>query len=83
MCGLERLARYNVTAAALADARGKVRYFEGTPITFGVVPLTVVLALHRAGRLGALAGVPLHLASLAFVAAGTAMISKTIRIPKP
>ena len=83
LCGLGRLARYNVTAATLADGRGKVPYFEGTPITFGVVPLIVVLALHRAGHLGAMAEVPLHLASLAFVASGMAMISKTIRIPKP
>ena len=33
VCGVSRLARFNVTAAGLADAAtGKVKYFEGTPI---------------------------------------------------
>ena len=33
VCGVSRLARFNVTAAALADAAtGKVKYFEGTLI---------------------------------------------------
>jgi CDP-diacylglycerol--serine O-phosphatidyltransferase len=33
VCGVSRLARFNVTASALADAAtGKVKYFEGTPI---------------------------------------------------
>ena len=33
VCGVSRLARFNVTAEALADAAtGKVKYFEGTPI---------------------------------------------------
>ena len=32
VCGVSRLARFNVTAEALADAdTGKVKYFEGTP----------------------------------------------------
>lgn len=29
-CGVSRLARYNVTAEALAGDEGKVTYFEGT-----------------------------------------------------
>src|SRR5204862_2834091 len=33
VCGVSRLARFNVTAEALADrTTGKVKYFEGTPI---------------------------------------------------
>src|SRR5690606_39590342 len=33
VCGVSRLARFNVTAAALTDTEtGKVEYFEGTPI---------------------------------------------------
>ena len=33
VCGVSRLARFNVTASALADSTtGKVKYFEGTPI---------------------------------------------------
>src|SRR5215470_3612977 len=31
LCGLSRLARYNVTAETLSGNDGKVRYFEGTP----------------------------------------------------
>ena len=43
-CGVSRLARYNVTADALAaDESGKVKYFEGTPIPTSVV-LTGLLA---------------------------------------
>ena len=44
-CGVSRLARFNVTAEALAagSSSGKVAYFEGTPIPTSVV-LTAVLA---------------------------------------
>src|SRR5438045_3557626 len=45
-CGVSRLARYNVTAEELADAAGKVKYFEGTPIPTSVV-LTAVLAVAQ------------------------------------
>jgi CDP-diacylglycerol--serine O-phosphatidyltransferase len=84
-CGVSRLARYNVTAAGLSDGAGKVKYFEGTPIPTSVVPLgLLMLAFHR----GALhpvhvLGAELHLAVLLFVASGSLMISKTLRIPKP
>src|SRR6188472_2881020 len=38
VCGVSRLARFNVTSSALADATtGKVKYFEGTPIPTSVV----------------------------------------------
>ena len=38
VCGVSRLARFNVTASALADeTTGKVKYFEGTPIPTSVV----------------------------------------------
>src|SRR3954452_22205518 len=42
-CGVSRLARYNVTAEALAAGSDKVASFEGTPIPTSVV-LTAVLA---------------------------------------
>ena len=46
-CGISRLARFNVTAAALTNtATGKVRYFEGTPI-----PTSVILVLLLAAAL--------------------------------
>src|SRR5215217_1399601 len=45
VCGVSRLARFNVTAEALADAdTGKVKYFEGTPIPTSIV-LVAVLGL--------------------------------------
>jgi len=90
-CGISRLARYNVTATALADATGKVRYFEGLPIPSSLLLVGVMFALAVTGNwhahlpLGALELGPasLHWLTLLFVAHGTAMISKTLRIPKP
>src|SRR5687767_10942265 len=50
VCGVSRLARFNVTAEALADAdTGKVKYFEGTPIPTSV---GIVLVLGIALWLG-------------------------------
>ena len=47
VCGVSRLARFNATAVALADATtGKVKYFEGTPIPTSVV-LVLVLGLAQ------------------------------------
>src|SRR6188472_3266252 len=38
VCGVSRLARFNVTAADLADSQtGKVKYFEGTPIPTSIL----------------------------------------------
>src|SRR5436190_14414458 len=38
VCGVSRLARFNVTAEALADvSTGKVKYFEGTPIPTSIL----------------------------------------------
>src|ERR671918_831098 len=51
VCGVSRLARFNVTAAALADtSTGKVKYFEGTPIPSSiliVVALGIAFYLNR------------------------------------
>ena len=91
VCGVSRLARFNATAAALADATtGKVKYFEGTPIPTTIVIvglLALAFMLERTD--GALwfgtvriASATLHPLSLLYVASGSAMIS-TIRIPKP
>jgi CDP-diacylglycerol---serine O-phosphatidyltransferase len=82
VCGLSRLARYNVTAEAMAAETGKVSYFEGTPIPTSIVPLgLLMLAFHLYPV--RLLGVPFHLVSLAFLVSGMLMISKTLRIPKP
>src|SRR6186713_408577 len=46
VCGVSRLARFNVTASDLADrATGKVKYFEGTPIPSSIL---IVLLLGAA-----------------------------------
>jgi CDP-diacylglycerol--serine O-phosphatidyltransferase len=91
VCGVSRLARFNVTASALADAStGKVKYFEGTPIPTSVVIVVVLGVLQYLGRVDdqLLFGVTkigpaeLRPLSLIYVASGSAMIS-TIRIPKP
>ncbi len=89
-CGVSRLARFNVTAEQLSEGRGKVAYFEGTPIPTSVL-LTGLLALAAVyGRLGDdlpggvwMAGWALHPLSLLFFVSGTLMISKTLRVPKP
>jgi CDP-diacylglycerol--serine O-phosphatidyltransferase len=84
-CGLSRLARYNVTAEALAAETGKVRYFEGTPIPTSIVPLgLLLLAFHQQSLFPvAVGGLTLHLVSLLFLLSGSLMISKTLKVPKP
>jgi CDP-diacylglycerol--serine O-phosphatidyltransferase len=90
-CGLSRLARYNVTAAELADDSGAVRYFEGTPIPTSLALVGVLAALHFTERtsgalpFGSLRLGPwlLHPLVAMFALSGSAMISKTLRIPKP
>jgi CDP-diacylglycerol--serine O-phosphatidyltransferase len=85
LCGLSRLARYNVTAETLAADTGKVPYFEGTPIPTSIVPLALLmLGFHRGALLPVrLLGLDAHLMTLVFVVSGMLMISKTLRIPKP
>ena len=85
VCGLSRLARYNITADDLATSSGAVRYFEGTPIPTSVVPLGLLMLAFYHRELFSVTplGVPLHLVSLLFLLSGSLMISKTLRIPKP
>jgi CDP-diacylglycerol---serine O-phosphatidyltransferase len=92
VCGVSRLARFNATAAALADAAtGKVKYFEGTPIPTSVVIVAVLAAAFWAGRTGdalwlgawRIGPATLHPLTLLYAASGSAMISATLRIPKP
>lgn len=88
-CGISRLARFNVTAAALADESGKVKYFEGTPIPSSVLLVGLIAVLHWQDRLGPalwlgqweLGGLTLHPLTLLFAFSGSAMIS-TWHIPK-
>jgi CDP-diacylglycerol---serine O-phosphatidyltransferase len=92
VCGVSRLARFNVTASALADeATGKVKYFEGTPIPTSVVIVGLLAAAFWAGRTGPdlwlgawrIGPATLHPLALVYAASGSAMISATLRIPKP
>ena len=90
-CGVSRLARYNITAEALAaDESGKVKYFEGTPIPTSVVLVGLLAFAAWKGHVGEqvwwgareIAGMTLHPLVLLYLLSGSLMISKTIRIPK-
>jgi CDP-diacylglycerol---serine O-phosphatidyltransferase len=92
VCGVSRLARFNVTAEALADeATGKVKYFEGTPIPTSIGIVAILAVAFYLGRVGDalwfgvldVASADLRPFSLLYVASGSAMISATLRIPKP
>ena len=93
LCGLTRLARFNVTVAVLPkDETGKSKYFEGTPIptSLGVDSImawwvyngwildNLPLGIWFEGTM-----LELHPVVLMFVVHGCLMTSKTIRIPKP
>jgi len=90
-CGISRLARFNVTSAALTNlATGKVKYFEGTPIPTSILLVMLMAALFQWGMTGAnfagghveLLGRGFHPISVLFLISGSLMIS-TIKVPKP
>jgi CDP-diacylglycerol--serine O-phosphatidyltransferase len=91
VCGISRLARFNVTAAALSDDSGKVKYFEGTPIPTSIVLVALLGiafyqdAINEALWFGAIRLGPatLHTLTLLYGLSGSAMISATLRVPKP
>jgi CDP-diacylglycerol--serine O-phosphatidyltransferase len=92
VCGVSRLARFNVTASALADTdTGKVKYFEGTPIPTSVIIVGILALAFASGRVGAdlwfgalrIGPAVLHPLTLVYFASGSAMISATLRVPKP
>jgi CDP-diacylglycerol--serine O-phosphatidyltransferase len=92
ICGVSRLARFNVTASALADAEtGKVKYFEGTPIPTSIVIVALLGVAFWQDRVddrlwfGAYQIGPalLHPLALVYGLSGSAMISATLRVPKP
>jgi CDP-diacylglycerol---serine O-phosphatidyltransferase len=93
LCGLTRLARFNVTVQALPkDATGKSKYFEGTPI-----PTTLSIAAIMAywvsqgwvldnlpfGTYATGTLLEFHPVVGLFAISGCLMTSKTIHIPKP
>jgi CDP-diacylglycerol---serine O-phosphatidyltransferase len=92
VCGVSRLARFNVTAEALADREtGKVKYFEGTPIPTSVLIVLMLGVAVYLGRTDAalwfgalrLGPATLHPLTLVYGLSGSAMISATLRVPKP
>ncbi len=92
VCGVSRLARFNVTASALADeATGKVKYFEGTPIPTSILIVFMLGVAQYLGRVdddlwfGVVTIGPalLHPLTIIYGLSGSAMISATLRIPKP
>jgi CDP-diacylglycerol---serine O-phosphatidyltransferase len=89
--GISRLARFNVTSAALTNEEtGKVDYFEGTPIPTSIVIVIVLAVLYELGLTGdefwlgewGLVGRAFHPFSVVYLVSGSLMIS-TIRVPKP
>ncbi|KHO01080.1 phosphatidylserine synthase [Metarhizium album ARSEF 1941] len=93
LCGLTRLARFNVTVSVLPkDATGKSKFFEGTPIPTslfldGLMAYWVycghVLENVPFGAWSQDSALEFHPAVLLFMLHGCLMTSKTIRIPKP
>ena len=88
-CGVSRLARYNITAEALAGGGDKVKYFEGTPIPSSGLLVLLMLVAAAQGALGEslwfgkmeIAGFTLHPLVLLFAVSGALMVSR-IRFPK-
>ena len=90
VCGVSRLARFNVTAGALADpSTGKVKYFEGTPIPTSILIVALLAGAFYLGRIDdnlwlgvrKIGFALLHPLTLMYALSGSAMIS-TVRIPK-
>ncbi len=90
-CGISRLARYNATADDLSGPSGKVSHYEGTPIPTSLVlvaMLGVAFGMDRVhdqlwwGRF-TLLGADSHPLALLYFVSGSAMISSTLRLPKP
>jgi CDP-diacylglycerol--serine O-phosphatidyltransferase len=88
--GIGRLARFNVTAEALADENtGKVKYFEGTPIPTSLLLVGILAIAYNMDAvwenlwLGSVRIGPatLHPLVLLYFVSGTLMTSK-LRIPK-
>ena len=88
-CGVSRLARYNITAEALSEGGGKVKYFEGTPIPTSLLLVTIIAVAASQDALGEslwfgqimFAGFTLPPLVLLFAISGSLMVSR-IRFPK-
>lgn len=91
VCGIGRLARFNVTAAALTTETGKVSHFEGTPIPTSLLLVGVLAAALGAGATDEtlwggswlIGPFVLHPLVLLYAVSGSAMVTATLKIPKP
>jgi CDP-diacylglycerol--serine O-phosphatidyltransferase len=89
-CGVSRLARFNITAEALAQGSEKVKYFEGTPIPSSLLLVIVIVIAAVNGAIGNhlwfgmihIGPGQLHPLVLMFAVSGSLMISRTLHIPK-
>lgn len=90
LCGISRLARFNVTAADLATDTGKVSHFEGTPIPSSLLLVLLLGILFSKDLVGldsffggsVRIGWLFHPFTLIYALSGSLMISK-IKVPKP
>ena len=98
-CGLARLARFNATVALIPkDTTGKSNYIEGLPIPSSLVLVGMLFHWQWMGWTVDTQGIPLgqvtvlgnpggdgdvHVVSFIFAAWAAAMVSKTLRVPKP
>ncbi|KAF2500833.1 putative CDP-diacylglycerol--serine O-phosphatidyltransferase [Lophium mytilinum] len=93
LCGLLRLARFNVTVTALPkDASGKSKYFEGTPIPTSLSLVSLMTYWVSQGWVlenipfgTALTGTAFEFHPVVglFLVHGCLMLSKSLHIPKP
>lgn len=96
LCGLTRLARFNVTVSSLPkDKTGKSKYFEGTPIPTSLAIVSAMAwcvsqGMVEGGDHGVIGGAwdlgllgEIHPIVGIFIGWGCAMVSKSIHIPKP
>lgn len=93
LCGLARLARFNVTVAQLPkDTKGKSKYFEGLPMPTTLGLVSTMAYLVRKGKI--MEELPFgifreglyfefHPAITIFFLHACGMISKSLKIPKP
>jgi len=90
VCGVSRLARYNITAETLAQGSDKVKYFEGTPIPSSLLLVIVIAIAAVYGAIGNqlwfgmihIGPWQLHPLVSMFAVSGSLMISRTLHIPK-
>jgi CDP-diacylglycerol--serine O-phosphatidyltransferase len=98
-CGLARLARFNATVALIPkNASGKSNYFEGLPIPTSLILVGLLAIMTRNDWIVDGEGVPggtvllwgnpggsgeIHTMVFIFAAWSAAMVSKTLRVPKP